>query len=36
MRVNSVDSPAIYSPPVEKLQLPTVDRMVQSALNVLK
>ena len=36
MRVNSVDSPAIYSPPVEKLQLPTVDRMVQAALGVLK
>jgi pyruvate dehydrogenase E1 component beta subunit len=36
MRVNSVDSPAIYSPPVEKLQLPTVDRIVQSALGVLK
>ncbi len=36
MRVNSVDSPAIYSPPVEKLQLPTVDRIVQSALNVMK
>ncbi len=36
MRVNSVDSPAIYSPPVEKLQLPTVERITQSALNVLK
>ena len=36
MRVNSVDAPAIYSPPVEKLQLPTVDRIYQSALNVLK
>jgi pyruvate dehydrogenase E1 component beta subunit len=36
LRVNSVDSPAIYSPPIEKLQLPTVDRIVQSALNVLK
>ena len=36
LRVNSVDSPAIYSPPVEKLQLPTVDRIVQYALNVLK
>jgi pyruvate dehydrogenase E1 component beta subunit len=36
MRVNSVDSPAIYSPPVEKLQLPTVDRIYQSALAVLK
>ena len=36
MRVNSVDSPAIYSPPVEKLQLPTVERITQSALGVLK
>lgn len=36
MRVNSVDSPAIYSPPVEKLQLPTVERITASALNVLK
>ncbi|AOS45558.1 Pyruvate dehydrogenase E1 component subunit beta [Lacunisphaera limnophila] len=36
LRVNSVDSPAIYSPPVEKLQLPTVDRIYQSALAVLK
>jgi len=36
MRVNSVDSPAIYSPPVEKLQLPTVERITQSALAVLK
>ncbi len=36
MRVNSVDSPAIYSMPVEKLQLPTVERIYQSALNVLK
>ena len=36
LRVNSVDSPAIYSMPVEKLQLPTVERIYQSALNVLK
>jgi len=36
MRVNSVDSPAIYSMPVEKLQLPTVERIYQSALAVLK
>ncbi|MDX2082172.1 MAG: alpha-ketoacid dehydrogenase subunit beta [Terrimicrobiaceae bacterium] len=36
MRVNSVDAPAIYSPPVETLQLPTVDRIYQSALAVLK
>ncbi|MEJ1974596.1 MAG: alpha-ketoacid dehydrogenase subunit beta [Lacunisphaera sp.] len=36
MRVNSIDAPAIYSPAVEKLQLPTVDRIYQGALNVLK
>ncbi len=36
MRVNSVDAPAIYSPPVEKLQLPTVDRIYQAALGVMK
>ena len=36
MRVNSVDAPAIYSPPVEKLQLPTVDSICQAALAVLK
>jgi pyruvate dehydrogenase E1 component beta subunit len=36
MRVNSIDSPAIYSMPVEKLQLPTVDRIYQTALQVLK
>ncbi len=36
LRVNSNDSPAIYSMPVEKLQLPTVERIYQSALNVLK
>src|SRR3954463_1391480 len=36
LRVNSVDSPAIYSPPVELLQLPTVDRIYQAALDTLK
>ena len=36
MRVNSIDAPAIYSPPVEKLQLPTVDRIYQAALETLK
>lgn len=36
LRVNSIDAPAIYSPAVEKLQLPTVDRIYQGALNVLK
>jgi pyruvate dehydrogenase E1 component beta subunit len=36
MRLNSIDAPAIYSPPIEKLQLPTVDRIYQAALGVLK
>jgi pyruvate dehydrogenase E1 component beta subunit len=36
LRVNSIDAPAIYSPPVEVLQLPNVDRIYQAALNVLK
>jgi pyruvate dehydrogenase E1 component beta subunit len=36
MRVNSIDAPAIYSPAVEKLQLPTVDSILQGALGVLK
>jgi pyruvate dehydrogenase E1 component beta subunit len=36
MRVNSIDAPAIYSPPVEKLQLPNVERITQAALGVMK
>jgi pyruvate dehydrogenase E1 component beta subunit len=36
LRVNSIDAPAIYSPAVEKLQLPTVDTIYQGALKVLK
>jgi len=36
MRLNSIDAPAIYSPAVEKLQLPNVDRIYQAALGVLK
>ena len=36
LRVNSIDAPAIYSPAVEKLQLPTVDSIYQGALKVLK
>lgn len=36
MRINSIDAPAIYSPAVEKLQLPTVDSIYQAALKVLK
>ncbi len=33
-RVCSLDAPAIYSPPVEKLQLPTVERVVEKVLAV--
>ncbi len=35
-RLNSIDAPAIYSPPIEKLQLPTVDRIYAAALDTLK
>ena len=34
-RVCSLDAPAIYSPPVEKLQLPTVERILAKALSIL-
>jgi pyruvate dehydrogenase E1 component beta subunit len=33
-RVCSLDAPAIYSPPVEELQLPTADRIIQKVLAV--
>ncbi len=33
-RVCSLDAPAIYSPPVEELQLPTVDRIIAKVLAV--
>jgi pyruvate dehydrogenase E1 component beta subunit len=33
-RVCSLDAPAIYSPPVEQLQLPTVDRIITKVLAV--
>ena len=33
-RVCALDAPAIYSPPVEELQLPTVDRIIQKVLAV--
>ncbi len=33
-RVNTLDAPAIYSPPVEKLQLPNVARIVDKVLAV--
>ncbi len=35
-RLTSVDAPAIYSPPLEKIQLPTVDRIFNAALETLK
>ena len=34
-RVCTIDAPAIYSPAVEKLQLPTVDRVLEKALGIL-
>ena len=33
-RVCSLDAPAIYSPPLEKLQLPTVERIVGKVLSI--
>jgi len=33
-RVSALDSPAIYSPPLEKIQLPTPARVVQKALSI--
>ncbi len=35
-RLTSIDAPAIYSPALEKLQLPTVERICAAALDVLK
>lgn len=35
-RVTSIDAPAIYCPPLEKVQLPNVDRIFNAALEVLK
>jgi len=34
MRVCALDAPAIYSPPLEKLQLPTVERIVEKVLSI--
>ena len=34
LRVSALDAPAIYSPPLEKLQLPTADRIVQKVLSI--
>ncbi|MBP6864569.1 MAG: alpha-ketoacid dehydrogenase subunit beta [Candidatus Didemnitutus sp.] len=35
-RLTSIDAPAIYCPPLEKVQLPNVDRIYQAALETLK
>ena len=35
-RLTSIDAPAIYSPPLEKIQLPTVERITAAALATLK
>ena len=34
LRVCSLDAPAIYSPPLEKLQLPMVERIVEKVLSI--
>ncbi len=34
-RVCTIDAPAIYSPTVERLQLPTADRIIEKALGIL-
>ena len=34
LRISALDAPAIYSPPLEKIQLPTPDRVVQKALSI--
>ncbi|NJK90776.1 MAG: alpha-ketoacid dehydrogenase subunit beta [Blastochloris sp.] len=33
-RLSAIDAPAIYSDPLEKIQIPNVDRIVRAALNV--
>lgn len=35
-RLTSIDAPAIYSPPLEKVQLPNVDRIYAAALEALR
>ena len=35
-RLSAVDAPAIYSPPLEKIQLPNPERVVNAALDALK
>jgi pyruvate dehydrogenase E1 component beta subunit len=34
LRVNSLDAPAIYSPPLEAIQLPTPEVVVEKALSI--
>lgn len=34
LRISALDAPAIYSPPVEKIQLPTAERVVQKVLSI--
>ena len=34
LRVNSLDAPAIYSPPLERIQLPTPDVVIEKALSI--
>jgi pyruvate dehydrogenase E1 component beta subunit len=34
LRVNSLDAPAIYSPPLENIQLPYADVIIQKALSI--
>ena len=35
-RLSAVDAPAIYSPPLEKIQLPNPERVVKAALDTLQ
>ena len=35
LRISAIDAPAIYSPPLEKLQLPETDIVVKKALSIL-
>ncbi|MDG2123584.1 MAG: transketolase C-terminal domain-containing protein, partial [Verrucomicrobiales bacterium] len=35
VRVTSIDAPAIYSPPLEKVQLPTPERVVERVRSIL-
>jgi len=34
LRLSALDAPAVYSPPLEKMQLPTPERVVQKALSI--